>query len=243
MREKHSEIYQQTDLSNYSFRQRVTIHFADRAFFSLISSIGATLGYEIEGSEHLDKIAEDGKSPIYALWHNRIFAITYYFKKQEIVVMTSQSFDGEYIARFIKRFGYGASRGSSTRGGVGALVEMIRVSKQNIPTGFMIDGPKGPKYVAKSGAVLLAKKTGNPIVPLIVEAEKFWEVKSWDRLQIPKPFSRAKVFIAEPVYVEKNAGEVEIEKSRQELQAKLDELVKLGEQWRDSIKNSPETAP
>ncbi len=243
MSEKHSEIYQQTDLSNYSLKQRATIHFADRAFFSLISIIGTTLKYEIEGFEHLNQIADSGKTPIYAMWHNRIFAITSYFKKQNIVVMTSQSFDGEYIARFIKRFGYGAARGSSTRGGVGALVEMIRLSKQNIPTGFMIDGPKGPKYVAKSGAVLLAKKTGNPIVPLSVETEKFWEVKSWDRLQIPKPFSRAKIFIAEPIYVEKNADEAQIEKSREQLQKKLDELNELGQQWRDSIKNSPETAP
>lgn len=243
MSEKHSEIYQQTDLSNYSFRQRATIHLADRTFFLLIRSIGATLRYETEGFEHLDKIADAGKTPIYAMWHNRIFAMTSYFKKQNIVIMTSQSFDGEYIARFIKRFGYGAARGSSTRGGVGALIEMIRLSKQKIPTGFMIDGPKGPKYVAKSGAVLLAKKTGNPVVPLTVETEKFREVKSWDRLQIPKLFSRAKIFIAEPVYVANDAGEAEIEKCREELQTKLDELNELGQQWRESIKNHPKPSP
>lgn len=240
MSEKYAEIYEQTDLSKYSFRKKLTIHLADRAFYSLINLIGKTLKYETEGFEHLDKIKQAGKTPIYAFWHNRIFTTTFYFKNQNVVVMTSQSFDGEYIARFIKRFGFGAARGSSTRGGIGALVEMIRLSKQNISTAFTIDGPKGPLYVAKSGAGLLAKKTGNPIVPVSVGTEKYWEVKSWDRLQIPKPFSRAKIFIAEPFYVEKNADDAEIEKSREELQRKLDELTELGQQWRESITDESE---
>jgi lysophospholipid acyltransferase (LPLAT)-like uncharacterized protein len=125
-------------------------------------------------------------------------------------------------------------RGSSTRGGVGALVEMIRLMKKGLPMGFTIDGPKGPKYAAKTGAVLLAKKTGNPIVPFVVEAEKFWTINSWDKLQIPKPFSKAKVFVGNPVCVAKEVDEAEIENKRRELQTKLDELVLLGKQWRES---------
>lgn len=235
MSEKHEEIYRQTDLSSYSFKKRLTIYLADLVFFTLIKFIGKTLRYETEGFENLDKIKAQGQSPIYVFWHNRIFPTTFFFKNQKIVVMTSQSFDGEYIARFIKRFGYGASRGSSTRGGVGALVEMIRVSKQKIPTAFTIDGPKGPRYVVKSGAGLLAKKTGNPIFPAIIETEKFWEINSWDKLQIPKFFSRVKIVFAEPIYVAKNADEEAIEKSREELQKKLDELTELGQQWREAL--------
>ena len=235
MEEKYLEVYRQTDLTEYSFKQRMLISLADWTFYGLIKLIGATLRYETVGMETFDKIATDGKSPIMTFWHNRIFATTHYFRNRGIVVITSQSFDGEYIARFIQRFGYGAVRGSSTRGGVGALVEMIRLSKKGLPMGFSIDGPKGPLYVAKSGACLLAKKTGNPILPFLVETEKYWEVKSWDRLQIPKPFSRAKVFIAEPICVAKDANENEIENKREELQRKLDELVKFGEQWRESI--------
>ncbi|MCY7374990.1 MAG: DUF374 domain-containing protein, partial [Pyrinomonadaceae bacterium] len=127
-------------------------------------------------------------------------------------------------------------RGSSTRGGVGALVEMIRLMKRGLPMGFSVDGPRGPKYVAKTGAVLLAKKTGNPLMPFVFECEKFWTLGNWDKLQIPKPFTRAKLFIAEPIYVAKDANETEIENKRLELQTKLDELVINGEQWRDSIK-------
>src|ERR671910_1603392 len=112
--------------------------------------------------------------------------------------MTSRSFDGEYIARFIQRFGYGAVRGSSTRGGVGAVVEMARLMRAGCTTAFTIDGPKGPRYVAKMGAVLLAKKTGQPILPVTMALQRYWIAPTWDSFQVPKPFSRACVFVAEP---------------------------------------------
>ena len=115
--------------------------------------------------------------------------------------MTSQSFDGEYIARFIQRFGYGAVRGSSTRGGVGAIVEMARLMRAGCTTAFTIDGPKGPRYVAKMGAVLLAKKSGHPILPVTMALERYWTTPSWDLFQIPKPFTRARVYVAPPIYV------------------------------------------
>ncbi|MGH9898605.1 MAG: lysophospholipid acyltransferase family protein, partial [Pyrinomonadaceae bacterium] len=144
------------DLSSYSFKQRLMICIADLIFYLLIRIIGRTVRFTVEGWEHHDKIYEDGQVPIMAFWHNRILLATYYFRERGIVVMTSRSFDGEYIARFIQRFGYGAVRGSSTRGGAGALVEMIRMVKAKRPAGFSIDGPRGPRYMAKMGAVLLA---------------------------------------------------------------------------------------
>lgn len=235
LRKKSQEVYQFTSLSAYTLKQRVIIRLADLAFYVLISLIGKTLRYETEGWENFESIEQAGKIPIYASWHNRIFAVTHFFRKRGIVVITSQSFDGEYIARFIQRLGYGAIRGSSTRGGVKALVEMIRLMRKGTPMAFTMDGPKGPKYIAKPGACLLAKKTGNPMMPFVVECEKFWTLKTWDKLQIPKPFSRAKVIITAPIYVSKTATDEEIEKKREELQSKLDELVKIGEQWRDSI--------
>ena len=101
--------------------------------------------------------------------------------------------------------------------------------------GFTLDGPKGPPHVAKSGAVLLAKKSGNPIMPFVVEARSFWRIISWDKLQIPKPFTRALVIIAEPIYVAADADNQAIEVKRLELQAKLDEAVEIGRQWRASF--------
>lgn len=236
MSQKIEKSYQSADLSAYSFGKRALIHLADRAFYFLIKFIGRTIRYDVSGWENFERIEQNGKIPIYSFWHNRIFAGTYFFRERGIVIITSQSFDGEYIARFIQRFGYGAVRGSSTRGGVGALVEMIRLMKKGLPMGFSVDGPRGPKYVAKTGAVLLAKKTGNPLMPFVFECEKFWTLNNWDKLQIPKPFTRAKLFIAEPIDVSEDADETEIENKRSELQSKLDGLVINGEQWRNSFK-------
>lgn len=232
--EKIKEVYRPAPLANYSLKQRFLIRAADLAFYFLINLIGKTLRYETEDWENFEAIERAGHVPIYTFWHNRIFAGTYFFRDRKIIVITSQSFDGEYIARFIKRFGYGAVRGSSTRGGAAALVEMIRLMRRGAPMAFTIDGPKGPRYVAKIGACLLAKKTGNPLMPFVVETEKFWEVKSWDRLQIPKPFARARVIIASPIYVSPVADDEELENKRLELQKSLDELVARGKQWRES---------
>lgn len=225
-------IYKFAALAEYSFRERFIIRAADLAFYFLIKLIGKTLRFEVEGLQHLEKINSENKIPVYATWHNRIFPSVYFLRNQGIVVITSQSFDGEYIARFIQRFGFGAVRGSSTRGGVNALVKMIRLMRENLPMCFTVDGPKGARYVAKSGAVLLAKKTANPVLPFLIVPRGFWTINSWDKLQIPKPFTRARVYFAEPIYVESAANEAEIENKRLELQRKLDEAVGSGEQWR-----------
>lgn len=229
MSEEKEKVYQFAPLSAYPLKKRLLIRLADRAFYLLISAISKTLKYEVEGWENFEAIENEGHIPIYSFWHNKIFAGTYFFRDRGIVVVTSQSFDGEYIARFIQRFGYGAVRGSSTRGGVGALIESIRFMKAGMPAGFTVDGPKGPKYEVKSGPVILAKKTGNPMMPFTVQAARYWTVKSWDALQIPKPFSRAIVIIGKPIYVDTRATDEEVEKKRIELQNSLDELTIRGE--------------
>ena len=224
--------YSFADLSAYSFKERAMIRAADLVFFLLIKVIGCTVRFEIEGWENWEA-ASRGKIPIYTFWHNRVFLSTYFWRQRRIVVMTSRSFDGEYIARFIQRFGYGAARGSSTRGATGAVFEMVRLMRAGCPTAFTIDGPKGPRYVAKMGAVLLAKKTGNPILPFTITAERFWEAKkSWDRFQLPKPFTRARVDIGAPIFVLPDASDEELNARRDELQRALDELNQRGEEWR-----------
>lgn len=232
MSEEKEKVYRFAPLSEYSRKERLLIHLADRVFFLLITLIGKTVRFEIEGWENFEAIKNNGNLPIYTFWHNKIFLGTYFFRRRGIVVVTSQSFDGEYIARFIQRFGYGAVRGSSTRGGAGALIESIRCMKAGLAAGFTVDGPKGPRYEAKTGPVVLAKKTGNPMMPFTVEAKSAWTVKSWDALQIPKPFTRAKLIIGEPIYVPPDAGDAETEEKRRQLQDSLDELTAFGEQWR-----------
>ncbi len=226
-------VYEFADLSDYSFTDRLKIRAADLIFYLLIKLIGMTARFEVVGWENHDKAEENGGLPIYCFWHDRIFLTTYWWRKRKIVVMTSRSFDGEYIARFIQRFGYGAIRGSSTRGGVGAIVEMVRLMRTGCTTAFTIDGPKGPRYEAKMGAVLLAKKSGHPIVPVTMALEKYWTVSSWDQFQIPKPFTRACVFVAPPIYVRADANEDELNAKRDELQQVLDDLNRRTDKWRN----------
>jgi lysophospholipid acyltransferase (LPLAT)-like uncharacterized protein len=223
------------DLSSYSFKDRVLIRAADLAFFLAIKLIGTTVKFEVKGWEHWEAASSDGKIPIYTFWHNRVFLGAYFWRRRRIVVMTSRSFDGEYIARFIQRFGYGAARGSSSRGATGAVVEMVRLMRAGCPGAFTIDGPRGPRYIAKMGAVLLAKKTSHPILPFTVTASKFWAVKSWDQFQVPKPFVRALLDIAPPIYVPSEADNAELEAKREELQRSLDDLNQRGDVWRANL--------
>jgi len=216
--------YEFADLSEYSFKERLLIRAADLAFYFLISLVGRTARFEVIGWENHEQVEAEGGLPIYVFWHDRIFLTTYWWRKRRIVVMTSRSFDGEYIARFIQRFGYGAVRGSSTRGGVGAVVEMARLMRAGCTTAFTIDGPKGPRYVAKMGAVLLAKKTGHPILPVTMAVDRYWMLPSWDLFQIPKPFTRARVYVAPPIYVPADADEEMLNAKRDELQRVLEDL-------------------
>jgi len=222
--ERVERAYRFAGLSGYSFKQRLAVRAAGFIFPLLIRAVGATLRFNVEGREHWDEAARGGRLPVYTFWHDRIFAGTYFFRGRRIVIMTSQSFDGEYIARFIQRLGYGAVRGSSTRGGVGALVELTRLVRLGCPAGFSIDGPRGPRHVAKMGALLLAKKTGQAVLPFGVNAERCWTLKSWDRMQIPKPFSRVRVRFAPPIRVPAEADEATLNAKREELQRALEEV-------------------
>src|ERR1041385_6006569 len=121
--------YSFADLSAYSFKERCLIRSADFAFFLAIKLIGKTVKFEIDGWENWQAAMRDEQLPIYTFWHDRVFLATYFWQRRGIVVMTSRSFDGEYIARFIQRFGYGAARGSSSRGATGAIVEMVRLMR------------------------------------------------------------------------------------------------------------------
>lgn len=145
--------------------------------------------------------------------------------------MSSASRDGEYTGRVIKRFGYGTVRGSATRGGGRALAEMADCLVEGLPVAFTIDGPRGPAYLAKPGAVTLARHTGQPILPFHIVSRKFLELPSWDRLQIPLPFSRAAAFIGEPIYVPRDANREEVSEKQSAVQAALDALRLEGNLW------------
>ena len=162
-----------------------------------------------------------GPRPIMAFWHGRVLTATYYFRRRGIVVMISENFDGEWIARIIERFGFRTSRGSSSRGGQRALLELKREMEKGFPSGFAVDGPRGPARKAQPGAVWLAKLTGNPVVPFHMEASSYWSLSSWDRTQIPKPFSTVALSVGAPIDVPRAADEPTLEAKRIELERAL----------------------
>lgn len=161
---------------------------------------------------------------IYTFWHRCVFPATYFYRHRRIAVMTSKSFDGEYIARIIERFGFPAVRGSSSRGGVRALLGMHKVLDKGDSVAFTIDGPRGPIYVAKPGPVLLARNTGAPIYCFHIALEKAWVLNSWDRFMIPKPFSRAVVRIGKMIHVPRELGNEQIAEYHALMQAELDRV-------------------
>src|SRR4051795_772985 len=152
--------------------------------YRIVSLLGSTLRWKTEGLEHFDAILRRGRRPVMAFWHGRILPATYFFRRRGIVVITSENFDGEWIAGIIERFGYGTARGSTSRGARKALLQLTHDMKAGHAAGFTVDGPRGPARVAQPGAVWLAKATGNPVVPFHLEADRFWPASSWDRTQI-----------------------------------------------------------
>jgi len=135
--------------------------------------------------------------------------------------MASENFDGEWIARIMARFGFRTARGSSSRGGVKALIQLKRELANNQPVAFTVDGPRGPARVSQPGAVWLAKATGNPLLPFHIETDRHWTLNSWDRTQISKPFANAAFAMAEPIYVEPDADDAALEEARAKLDATL----------------------
>ena len=186
----------------------------------LIRALAATWRWRIDGFAHYDSIVASGRQPIIAFWHGRILPATLFWKQRGIVVITSQNFDGEWIAGIIRRFGYGTARGSTSRGGARALVQLRRELADGHPAAFTLDGPRGPARVAQPGALFLAGATGHPILPFHIEADRSWTMNSWDRTQVPKPWSQVSVAIGEPIGVADTEGAT-IEAKRLELEQSL----------------------
>ena len=189
--------------------------------YPLIALLGRTFRWRTGGIEHYEAVVSAGRQPILCLWHGRILPGTVFLKRRGIVVITSQNFDGEWIARIIQRFGFGTARGSSSRNATGALRQMVREMRAGHPTAFTVDGPRGPAGIAKAGAVWLAMASGCPLLPFHIEAERFWTLRSWDRTQIPKPFSRVAFVVGEPLDVPRELDEAGIEVYRRRLETRL----------------------
>jgi lysophospholipid acyltransferase (LPLAT)-like uncharacterized protein len=169
--------------------------------YPLIAALCWTYRWRIEGAAHYDAVTSSGQQPILALWHGRILPGLHYFRNRGVVVITSQNFDGEWIARILHKFGFGTARGSTSRGGARALVQLRRDLAAGKPAAFTVDGPRGPARVVQPGVAFLAGATGHPILPYHIESNRHWTLRSWDKTQIPKPFSTVVLVIGAPIKV------------------------------------------
>ncbi len=201
------------------------------AGYLAIALIGPTLRYSISWEEEPSPPEATFEKPvIYSFWHRAVFPAAWVWRQRKIAVMVSRSFDGEYIARIIQRLGFGAVRGSSSRGATGALLGMKNVLEQGESVAFTIDGPRGPKYVAKPGPVLLSKITGLPMAAFYVALSDLWVLKTWDSFMIPKPFSRALVRLGRKTVVPGDADDAQMSGYHAQLQAALERVTRFAEE-------------
>ncbi len=214
------------EAAGFTFKQRISLWFIANVGVILIRLIGFTLRYEVSSEDDVvdaARLPED--STVAPFWHRAVFSAVYFFRRRGIAVMTSRSFDGEYIARIISSFGFLPVRGSSSRGAVSALLGMKQVIEDRGVAAFTIDGPRGPKYIAKPGPVLLAKKTGAPIRCFYVAVSHGWTLSSWDEFVIPRPFANAHIRWSAKIAMPGEANDAEMEALHAEMQSVLERVT------------------
>ena len=166
-----------------------------------------------------------GKCMIYAFWHAHILVPSYVGRNLGAKVLISQHRDGEYIAQVVQWLGNDVARGSTTRGGARALLSMIKkVKEKKVSLAITPDGPKGPRFVVQSGVITLGQKTRYPIIPVMVHHSKCWELPSWDRFCIPKPFSKVVLIYGDPISIPTKLGKSEVEEYRISLEKSFNKL-------------------
>jgi lysophospholipid acyltransferase (LPLAT)-like uncharacterized protein len=202
----------------FTLKQRIALAVVPRLASTVICCLGMTLRYR--------DIADEGARPgydtpppaIYAFWHRCLLACAWRFRNNGVTILISRSFDGELIARTVERLGFVAIRGSSSRDGASGLRNLQRAYLSGHYCAITADGPRGPAQVAKPGVTQLAKLVDSTVSAIYVHPEKAWELRSWDRFLIPKPFSRVTIAWTTQVPAEQSA-----------VQAALDHSVELAQ--------------
>ena len=207
-----------------SIIEKISPKLLGKLAWFVVKTIGKTLSIEELGMKNFYN--EKDKAVIYVSWHGRLLIPLFCLRNNEIFILVSEHRDGEIIAASLESAGYKTVRGSTTRGSVRALVELVRLVKQGAQIGFTPDGPGGPKWHFQPGAIYVAAKTGIPIIPLGGSASRAFYFKSWDSFQLPLPFSKGVLKVGEPYYVTGGLDEDNIEFHRTELERILISLTR-----------------
>ena len=228
-------------MAQYRLKKRLKIAIGRIVLKMVVRVLWTTCRIEpIAGEEHLAPfIGESGntKAFIPCFWHELLaFGVYYLWRLQKrgvnIGFLVSPSADGELGARLLDSYGIRAIRGSATRTGAQALHALYTaIKKEGVCPANSPDGPKGPVREFKAGTVLLSQLTQTPIVPLAYAADRAWRLKSWDRFVIPKPFSRIRIVVGQPIYVEKKLSKDALEAVRQQAEHALNEALRSAQEY------------
>jgi len=212
----------------YPLRQRLLLPLIAAGGALLVRLLCATVRYR-NSAEPGGPLDANDRPMIWAFWHRCLVVATHRFQNRDIAVLTSRSFDGEIISRIIEKFGYRAVRGSSRRGALGAVLGARRELEGGRAVAFTVDGPLGPLYEAKPGPIVRSRLTGVRIIAFHIAVERSWTLGTWDRMLVPKPFSRAFVHFSAPMVVPAGADEAQMNGWLRELQMTLEHVRDVAE--------------
>ena len=230
--EQRISAHYDTRLPELSRWRRMQIPVIASVVYGVSAALGPTVRYEVLGWQNAQRAYDAGRRIIYAFWHRSIFSAMWWWRHRGVVVLNTTNFDVQWTRRVVERFGYLTAQGSSSRGGLKGLAVMARRLEQGHDVAFTIDGPRGPRYVAKPGPVMLARRTGQPIVVFHAGLDRAVTFKkSWDLFQLPKPFSRGVIFIAPPIYVAPETDAAGMEAKHAEMQRALELVRDEAEAW------------
>lgn len=178
-------------------------------------------------------VAENDSGLVIVFWHGRLLMMPHLYHlargtRHKPYMLISQHGDGRIIATACRVLGIRSAAGSSTRGGSRALLELIKRAQEGSDIGFTPDGPRGPRYEVKDGVVVAAIKTGCQMVPCTYSAQRRWQLRSWDGMIIPKPFSKGVFLVGDPIAVSEGDG---LEESRLRIQGALRELTERADSY------------
>jgi lysophospholipid acyltransferase (LPLAT)-like uncharacterized protein len=225
-------LHYDTRLPDLPWSRRAQIPLIAAAVYSVIRTLGPTLRFEVLGWHHAEGVHQTGKQIIWSFWHRIIIPIAWWARDQGIVVMNTTAFDGQWTRKVIEWLGFGTAQGSSSRGGLRGLAVMAKRLERGLGCAFTIDGPRGPRYVAKPGPVMLARKTGCPVMVFHIGVERGRTFENtWDHFLLPKLFSRAMIVFAPPIYVPTDADQEMLEAKHAEMQRELERVRDIAEGW------------
>jgi len=217
-----------TDRRRFSLRQRIVLRLIIAAGYLAIRLIGPTLRFCFSREDGAQE-RPDSRPLVASFWHSCMIPATYFFRHMGIRVMSSNSYDGEYMGRIIMKFGFVPVKGSSSRNAIRALLGMRRALEDGWTVAFTLDGPRGPRHVVKPGPVALGRSSGMPLTMFHMAVDRAWVLNTWDRLMIPKPFSRVLIRFGGIISVPADASDAEVERFQRELQLSLDRVRDFAE--------------